>query len=81
MIIAGIIPIKKNYWEVIILLLNIPLTEIMKKLPKKISKINLKVVNELKLISILSNDSSEYFNKRIYPLVSEFEKNLESYCI
>ncbi len=46
------------------------------KVAQKTSRINLIVVNELKPISVLINDSSEYFNKRLYPLVNDFERKL-----
>lgn len=43
---------------------------------KIMSKINYKIVNNFKPMSVLINESSEYFNKRLYPLVNEFERKL-----
>lgn len=43
---------------------------------KTMSKINYKIVNDFKPMSVLINESSEYFNKRLYPLVNELERKL-----
>lgn len=43
---------------------------------KIMSKINYKIVNNFKPMSVLINESSEYFNKRLYPLVNELERKL-----